>query len=114
MDAHCAKVKVDKQTIWMMRIRGSGRQRYMMQPTIDAPELTLSHHLNIWKLSVRSGTGYSLFTLKGARSPLILNGERAILRVDRLYIPEINDACRPTKYRGACLNNHALLFSAIR
>ena len=28
---------------------------------------------------------YSLFTLRKPRSPLILNGERAFLRVNRLY-----------------------------
>ena len=31
--------------------------------------------------------GYSLFTLRKARSPLILNGEQAFLRVNRLYLP---------------------------
>ena len=29
---------------------------------------------------------YSLFTLRRARSPLIINGERALLRVNRLYV----------------------------
>ena len=54
-------------------------------------------------MSALSGCKYSLFTLRKARSPLIINGERAFLRVNRLYMAGLL----------ACLTQHHTLIESV-